>query len=423
MSGVKENLYLLIEDQLNDTFKLFSDEISELTKVILSKPQKEIIVNFPVKLTSGEIKLFKGYRIQHNNLLGPYKGGLRFFKNVYLDECNALAAWMTIKNALQDLPLGGAKGGIKIDTSLYDQDDLEKICRNFSNALADHIGEDKDIPAPDMGSNAQIMDWMNDEYKRVKNSSKNGNFTGKSIILGGSEGRTEATGYGVCHVIKEWSNSRGISLNGMTFIIQGFGNVGSYAAKYLEQSGMKMIGVGDHTGYYTLPDQSNAYINISDLINYVSVNKGINGYQKLKSISKQDFFKIKCLIVIPAALGLQINEEIAINLQCSLVAEAANGPTSHCADQILNKRKIDVLPDILTNSGGVIVSYFEWLQNKSLDHWEKECVIKKLETRMSSTFSKIEKIKDEKNISYRQASYYYALKKLDDCYKQRGNIF
>lgn len=413
----KENVYTLIEEQLKDVFSLFGDEISDGTKKILAKPQKEIIVNFPVKLSNGQVEMFKGYRIQHNNLFGPYKGGLRFYKNIYLDECNALASWMTHKNTLQDLPLGGGKGGLKIDVTKYSDEDLEKISRNFAKALANHVGENVDIPAPDMGSNSQIMDWMNDEHKKVTHSSQNGHYTGKSIILGGSEGRTEATGYGVCQSVKEWAKVNNFDLKGKTFIMQGFGNVGSYAAKFLEENGMKMIAVGDHTGYFS------GNINLNELMEYAQKNRGIKGFENLHELSKEDFFKTKCDIVVPAAMELQISEEIAQNLDCKLVVEGANGPTYFAADKVLEKRGIDVIPDILANSGGVVVSYFEWLQNKYSEYWVKEYVIKKLEDKMAQTFKKIHKLKNEKNITYRQACYYYTLKKIDAGYMMKGNIY
>jgi glutamate dehydrogenase (NAD(P)+) len=414
---LKENVFSLIEEQIKEVNELFGDEISDSTQKILAKPQKEIIVNFPVKLSNGKVEMFKGYRIQHNNLLGPYKGGLRFYKNIYLDECNALASWMTHKNTLQDLPLGGGKGGIKIDVTKYSKEDLERVSRNFARALAKHVGEDIDIPAPDMGSNSQVMDWMNDEHKKVMNSTKEGNYTGKSVLLGGSQGRTEATGYGVCQSIKEWANVNNFDLNGKTFIVQGFGNVGSYAAKFLEENGMKMVAVGDHTGYFS------GDFDLTNLMEFSQKNGGIKGFSNLKELSKEDFFKTKCDIVVPAALELQITEEIAENLDCKLVAEGANGPTYFAADKVFERRGIDVIPDILANSGGVVVSYFEWLQNKQSEYWSKEKVISKLEDKMGQTFIKINNIKNEKKITYRQACYYYTFKKLDECYKMKGNTF
>ena len=405
-----ENLYNLIIKQLDFAFNICN--ISKKTEIILRQPKNEIIVNFPIKLNSGDIKLFKGYRIQHNNILGPYKGGLRFHHDVYLDECKALATWMTMKCSLCDIPFGGSKGGIKFDPNDYAINELENISRGFSKALSNYIGENIDIPAPDMGSNAQIMNWMNDTYCMVKNTTKIGNFTGKSVSNYGSQGRIQATGYGVVLCIKLWAQENNINLHNLTYILQGFGNVGSNAAILLEKIGLKLIAVGDHTGYI----YNNKGLSASDLKKYIEKNKSIKDFKNSTSIDKDNFFALKCDIIIPAALELQILNKEASNIDCKLVVEAANGPIDYDADIILYDRNIPVIPDILANSGGVIVSYYEWLQNKHCEYIEEDEILEKLTKRLSKVYYEVSNISTENKISMRYAAYYKALKNIDEAY-------
>ena len=376
-------------------------------------PKNEIIVNFPVELENGKCQIFKGYRIQHNNLLGPYKGGLRYHQDVYLNECKALAFWMMIKCALQGLPLGGGKGGIKFNPREYSNTDLNKISRAFTKALYKYIGPTKDIPAPDVGTNSQIMDWMTAEYQNINKTHIYSCFTGKSLNFNGSLGRTEATGRGVFISIREWFKNKGVDPNGKTYILQGFGNVGSHLALLLSKIGMKCIGIGDHSGYW----ENNDGIDINSLNKYVKVQKQIKGFENIGNlISVSEFFKLKCNIIVPAALELQINGEIAKNINCDLIVEGANGPTDHIADVILESKNIDVLPDIFANSGGVMVSYFEWIQNKQDNYWTLDEINKKLEERMIHTFNKLNEIKNKYLCTYRIAAYYLALKRLEYFY-------
>jgi glutamate dehydrogenase (NAD(P)+) len=412
----KVNVFDLIKKQLDKSLRLCN--ISEITKKSISQPNNEIMVNFPVKLENNQIKMFKGYRVQHNNILGPYKGGLRFHQDVYLDECKALATWMTFKCSLQNLPLGGGKGGLKINPYEYSEKNLELISRKFSASLADYIGENKDIPAPDVGSNSKMMNWMNDTYQIVKNTSKKGTFTGKSIECCGSQGRSEATGFGVVECIKQWSIENNINLKDKTYIIQGFGNVGSNTSNYLNDLGMKLLAVGDHKQYIY---NSNGF-NVKELIEYNNKNRSIHNFNCEKIIDIDDFFKLKCDIMIPAALELQINKERARNINCKVIFEAANGPTDDEADDILKKRNIEVIPDILANSGGVIVSYYEWLQNKRSEYWTKEKVLNKLSEHMSNTYKEVSNIKNDKNITFREAAYVKSLERLDNMYKYKSNI-
>ena len=423
-----ENLNLLCLKQLEYASQLCDYPVDFIN--FLKYPKNEIIVNFPVKLDNGLINIFKGYRIQHNNLLGPYKGGLRFNQICHLDECKALAFWMTIKCALQKLPLGGGKGGIKFNPRNYSKNELKKISRQFSKSLSRFIGGDKDIPAPDVGTNSQIMDWMTSAYQSLNKTHKNDMYTGKSLHFGGSEGRTEATGRGLMICVREWYNKKNTSENikqkklktiptlNKTFIIQGFGNVGSHTSLLLTQElGMKCVGVGDHTGY--IIDHNG--INIKELNNYAKENGSIKNYYS-STVSKEEFFSTSVDIVILAALELQICNEFADKLNCELVVEGANGPTNFEADEIFKQKGIDVLPDILVNSGGVIVSYYEWLQNRRPEYWDLSKVRKKLEIQMTNTFIQVYQKVKKYNYSWRMCAFIIALDNLYHSYKLKINL-
>jgi glutamate dehydrogenase (NAD(P)+) len=410
----KENLYSLIEDQITNVFNLLN--LQEGVRELIFHPNNEIIVNFPVKLKNGTLKMFKGYRVQHNNLLGPYKGGLRFHHNVYLDECKALAFWMTIKTALHDIPFGGGKGGIKFNPSDYCEQDIQEISIQFSKALSRYIGEDYDVPAPDVGTNSKIMDWMTQSYLVYNNKINKGVFTGKSITFGGSEGRTEATGRGLYICLIEWAKRTGIKLEGKTYILQGFGNVGSNLAILLSKLGMIMIGVGDHTGYYKCVEG----FNIFRMQEFVKENKSLDNYNIGEKIDKHSFFSIECDIIVPAALELQITKKEADIIKCKMVLEAANGPVDTEAENILSEKGIVIIPDILANSGGVLVSYYEWLQNRSHHYWEKEKVLFKLDNKMKKLFNKVYDESLSSNINLRMGSYKLALKKIQSVYIAGG---
>lgn len=409
-----ENLFNLVQYQIKNAFDKLN--LKKELQILIENPNNEIIVNFPVKLNSGELKIFKGYRVQHSNLLGPYKGGLRFHHNVYLDECKALAFWMTIKTALHNIPFGGGKGGIKFNPREYNNEDLKKISIKFSKALANYVGEDIDIPAPDVGTNSKIMDWMTQSYLNTTNTINKGVFTGKSITFGGSEGRTEATGRGLYICLLEWAKRENISLEGKTYILQGFGNVGSNLAILLSKLGMTMIGIGDHTGYY----ECNEGFNVYKMLQYVKENKSLNNYNIGTNIDKTLFFSIKCDIVIPAALELQIKKEEADIIDCKMILEAANGPVDMEAENILTTKGIAIIPDILANSGGVLVSYYEWLQNRSHNYWSKEKVLEKLDNKMAILFNKVYDLSIAHNYNMRTASYYVAFNKLQSVYIASG---
>jgi glutamate dehydrogenase/leucine dehydrogenase len=417
-SETPENLFALADSQLERAFKVVN--IDESVRTILGQPKNEIIIHFPVRLSSGETKLFKGYRVQHNNLLGPFKGGIRFHQDVYLDECKALASWMTWKCALQNLPFGGGKGGVKFNPSLYDAVDLEHITRRFTHALGTNIGPEWDVPAPDVGTNAQIMDWMMDTFSNIvsmgdKQAVKRV-VTGKSTVCGGSAGREEATGRGIVHCITQWSKENRFNLAGATMIVQGFGNVGSNTAKILSRMGVSVLAVGDHTGYWRHPEGFNPY----KLSEYARLHGGLDGYPGGERISRDDFFETKCDIFVPAALELQVCAREAEALQCKVVVEGANGPTNIAAEDILTKRGIPVIPDILANSGGVVVSYYEWLQNKRSEAWDIDDVREKLEMRMTSTYQLVSEKARQLRTDLRTAAYAIALERLQEVYSRRG---
>ena len=393
-------IYNNLVKQINEVITIFKPNLKLIN--ILQKPQNIIHTNLFIKMEN-EIKHYNGFRIQHNNILGPYKGGLRFDENVDMDECCALAGWMTYKCALYDLPLGGGKGGININPSNISYENLELISRQYANNLKYIIGEDIDIPAPDIGTNSKIMDIMNEEIKI--NTNKNNNFTGKSINLGGISGREEATGYGVVESIKNFSKKKNIDLKNKTYILQGFGNVGKFTSKYLDELGMKLIGVGDHTGYL-LNDNS---FNVNELFQTIKINGSLNINNK---ITKNDFYKTKCDFIIPAATELQIDDKLAKDINCDVIFEAANGPLYYGVDDILKNKNIEVIPDILVNSGGVIVSYFEYLQNKKNTNRDKKDVLNELEEKMRNTFNDVYDIKSKYDISYRNASYGLAIQNI-----------
>ena len=406
-----------LRTQISNASKLC--QLNHNVSKVLSKPKNLISFNFPVKLSDNNYYILTGNRVQHNNILGPYKGGIRYHPHVSLEEMCALSSWMTYKCALQDIPFGGAKGGISINPNLYNPDDLENISRAFSRKLYNYIGSNRDIPAPDMGTNSQIMDWMTDEYNKIGVKRHDlGVFTGKSIHYGGSEGRIQATGYGVAYAILEWSKSKNIDLQDKTFIVQGVGNVGYHVMEKLNSFGMKMIGVGDHTKYLI----DNNGISIPEILHHLDNKKTLDIYKSthFPTSNKTQFFSTKCDIIIPAALELQIGKEEAQYIDTQLIIEAANGPIDEEADLILNNKHIDILPDIYANSGGVLVSYFEWLQNKTNEYSTQQQIDTKLQKRMAFTFNNITKIANDYNCSYREAAYIISLKKLENTYLSRG---
>ena len=389
-------------------------------RLILSEPKNEIIVHFPVRMDDGEMKLFKGYRIQHNNILGPFKGGIRYHQDVSLDELKALASQMTWKSALMGIPFGGGKGGIKFNPREHSEDELRRITRRFTHALSTNIGPSHDIPAPDVGTNAQTMVWMMDTFMNTggtnEKSDQRAVVTGKTITSGGSEGRERATGQGVVHCIREWAKDNRFELEGATAIIQGFGNVGSHTAGLLAKLGVATIATGDHTGYLRNEEGFNAH----KLQEYVRANGSIEGYPRGDSISRSEFFETKADLFIPAALENQIGAAEANALQVQLVAEGANGPVNPDGEAVLFERGIPVIPDVLANSGGVTVSYYEWVQNRNSEHWDVERVDEQLRHVMRRGYQRTMFFAEKHRVDPRTAAYGLALESLATSYAERG---
>lgn len=405
----------LFKNQINNaiTNKKFNNDFLKILEI----HDKLIIVNFNVLLSNNEIKTFEGYRVQHNNWLGPYKGGLRFSEDICLDEFKALSFWMTIKCALNNIPFGGAKGGIKYNPYDYNDQDNKLIVESFVENIYNDIGENLDIPAPDVGSNSQMMDWMTVKYQKlINNENCFGVFTGKTIQYKGSQGRNHSTGLGVAYYIDNFVKKLNI---GKKFIIQGFGNVGFFTTKFLLSLGYQCLGIGDHTGYYIINDD---YTNLDEIFQFVESHKSLKNIEKsitnILKINYNQWWSIECDIVIPAALELQINENNMNLLNCKIIAEAANGPISIDAEKILNEKNIYIIPDILCNSGGVLVSYFEWFQNKNNEYWSLNDVDNKLKENINNLCEKL--FIYERN-DFRNLCYEIALNNLFSNFKK--NIF
>ncbi len=387
---------------------------------ILAEPNTELIVHFPVRMDSGELKLFNGYRIQHNNILGPYKGGICYHPQIHLDEVKALAAMMTWKCALLDVPFGGAKGAVQCDPRHLSEGERMRLTRRFTHALGNSIGPDYDIPAPDVGTGPQEMAWLMDTYMNgVGAQQKNAQravVTGKPIACGGSYGRVKATGQGVVHCLVEWAQAHKVPLAKSRAIVQGFGNVGAHAALLLDALGVKIVAVNDHTGSL----RNDAGIVVQALAEHARRTGAIQGFEDAETISRDEFFATPAEFFVPAALENQVGAQEAQLLQVKLVAEGANGPVNPEGEAMLEARGIDLIPDVLANAGGVTVSYFEWLQNKRMERWTLEEVDIKLETMMMRAYRKVREFAKERRVPPRVAAYALALKALSDCYAARG---
>src|SRR5271165_6499582 len=411
------DFYRVVQEYLEKAAKV--SKLEPYVATILSQPKNELIVNFPVKMDNGEVRLFKGYRVQHNNLLGPFKGGMRYHPQVSLDDVKALAAMMTWKSSLMRLPFGGGKGGIKFDPHSVSRAELQRITRRFTHALGENIGPEYDIPAPDVGTNSQIMAWMMDTFSNMVGSAQKqmvkGVVTGKPVASGGTLGRTKATGQGVVFCILEWAKERGFTLEGSTMSVQGFGNVGSHTAVILAKFGVSTIAVGDHTGYMFNPEGFNAH----KLQDYVEAHGSIAGYPGGKPITREEFFATKVDIFAPCALENQVGEAEAKSLDVRLVVEGANGPCNPAGERVLLDKGIEILPDVLANSGGVTVSYYEWVQNKRSESWTEEEVDARLEVAMKRAYREVSDYARLKKCDMRVAAYAIALGRIESVYKER----
>ena len=387
---------------------------------VLKSSVKKIIVSLPISMDDGTIKVFEGYRVIHSNILGPSKGGLRFDPGVSLNEVTALAAWMTWKCAVVDIPYGGAKGGVCCDPKNMSLSELERLTRAYTQAMHDVFGPDKDIPAPDVGTGPNQMAWLMDEYSRAKGVTVNAVVTGKPIILGGSAGRIEATGRGVMVSTLAALTKNKINPFKSTVAVQGFGNVGSWAAQLLKERGCKIIGISDVSGgYYNAKG-----IDIGKAIQFRNDNNGIlKNFDGGDKISNEELLSLDTNVLIPAALENAITDKNAKSIKAQVIVEGANGPTSHEADAILEKNKIIAVPDILANAGGVIVSYFEWVQNRLGFKWTKNRVYRRSDSIIKQSFNNVYSISKKYKVSLRTAAYIAAIDKVSRTYKYRDGSF
>ena len=393
--------------------------LKEADYITLRYPEREMIVSIPVRMDNGEMKVFEGYRVQHNSARGPYKGGIRFHQNSDLDEVKALAAWMSFKCAIVNIPYGWAKGGIKVDHSKLSRDELIRLTRRYTTRILPIIGPDQDIPAPDVNTNGEVMGWIMDTYSMFKGHSVPGVVTGKPIEIGGSIGRTEATGRGVTIITRQCLEHLGMSYENSAYAIQGMGNVGGTAAQILYDKGCKIVAVSDYSGgVYNengldipairtyLSDKTKA------LIDYVS--------DDVKHISNDEVITCCCDVLIPAALENQITGENAAGVQAQVIIEAANGPTTVEADKILEEKGIVVVPDILANAGGVVVSYFEWVQNIQSMAWDLDEVNRTLKKIMNKAYDEVDAMSRDNKVTMRMGAYMVAINRICTAGKMRG---
>lgn len=420
---------IMSEPTSNNTINPFSvalKQLDEASKIIgidkgmhdvLAQPKRILIVSIPTRMDNDEIHVFTGFRSQHNDARGPFKGGIRYHPQVSIDEVKALSMWMTWKCAIANIPYGGGKGGIICNPKQMSTGELERMTRRYAYAIADIIGPHTDIPAPDVYTGGKEMSWIMDTYSALK-----GNFvqpeviTGKPLAIGGSLGRNEATGRGLSFTVREAAKKLGINLRAATVAVQGFGNAGQFAAQLLEEMGAKVVAVSDSQGGISNENG----ISIGSVRAHKEKTGSVVVFPGSKSISNEEILETDCTILIPAALENQITKNNAANVSAKLVAEAANGPTTPEADEILHKNKIMVIPDVLANSGGVTVSYFEWLQNLRREYWTEEQVNSMLDKKMTEAFSDVYDTHDKYQVNMRKASIALAVGRVTEAIKTRG---
>ena len=383
---------------------------------VLKRPRRALTLSLPVKMDDGTIRVFEGFRVQHNNSRGPCKGGIRYHPNVTFDEVKALASWMTWKCAVVNIPLGGGKGGIVCDPHKLSHNELERLTRRYAYEISPIIGPDKDIPAPDVYTDGQIMAWIMDTYSMTHGSSAPGVVTGKPLFLGGSLGRNEATARGCLFTIRAACKELGINLRGATVAIQGFGNAGNIAAQLLAKDGAKVIAVSDsHAGIFN----KNGF-NVEELVAFKLRTGSVEGFPGAEPISNTAVLEVPCDILIPAALENQITLQNAEKVKARIVAEAANGPTTPDADLVLHNRGIMVIPDVLANAGGVTVSYFEWVQDLQELFWDEDDVNRRLERVMTKAFADVHAMAVKHNVELRTGAYILAIDRVANATRTRG---
>lgn len=398
-------------------------KIDPLLALQLESPDRVVEMSVPLRMDDGSARVFQGFRVQHNNVRGPYKGGLRYHSQVDMDEAKALAFWMTIKNAVVDVPFGGGKGGIAVNPKELSEGELERLTREFARKLAPVIGPEIDVPAPDVNTNAKIMTWIADEYAKATGKRSPAVVTGKPIGSGGSEGRTEATGLGGSYVLQRFLKKRKLDPKNMTVAIQGFGNVGSYLARYLHEAGFKVVALSDSKGGICVRKG----IESIEAVEKCKEKKGLlagcycvgsvcdvsnKDVVGAREITSDEILTLPVDIIVPAALENSITEKNAKKIKASIILEMANGPTTLEADAILKKKGITVIPDVLANAGGVAVSYFEWEQNKKNEHWKKADVFARLKKLMDDATDTVIRVGDMRKVSLREAAYITALERI-----------
>lgn len=418
MSTNKYNPYDNVVSTVNKAAAILGYSHSDYEAVLY--PERELKVSVPVCMDDGSVRVFEGYRIQHSTSRGPAKGGIRYHQNVNEDEVKALAAWMTFKCAVVNIPYGGGKGGIVCDPTTLSEEELRRLTRRFTAMIAPIIGPEQDIPAPDVGTNATVMGWIMDTYSMLKGHCVPGVVTGKPLELGGALGRSEATGRGVMITSLNVLRALQIPISGTTAVVQGMGNVGSVSAKLLHMAGMKILGVSDVSGGLYCEDG----LDIPDILEYINAKRGnlLEGYEKenVKHITNEELLELETTLLVPAALENQIHKDNADRIRAKVIVEAANGPTSIEADEILQKKGIVLVPDILANAGGVVVSYFEWVQNIQSVSWSEEHVNEQLKAIMDQAFKAVWDISKEKETTLRTGAYLIAVKRVVDAKNLRG---
>ncbi|MCY4493598.1 MAG: Glu/Leu/Phe/Val dehydrogenase [Acidimicrobiaceae bacterium] len=395
-------------------------DMDQKVRRVLLRPMNELIVNFPIERDDGEHVVLQGYRIQHNNVLGPFKGGMRFHQGMDLNESRALATWMTFKCALLNLPFGGAKGGVSIDPKRFSHAELERVVRRFTHALGENIGPEFDIPAPDMGTDAQTMGWMMDTYLNSRGPGERQNarrvVTGKPVELGGSLGREAATGRGAAYALRHLYGQLDRSLRHQSAAIQGFGNVGSHAAEALAELNMDVVAVADKSGAVYHPEG----LDVAALMHHASRHRTIAGFTECDTISSEEFFALDVDVLVPAALESQITTDNVGSIRARTIVEAANGPVTNEASDLLEQAGVNVIPDILANAGGVVVSYYEWVQNKTSSRWTAHDIDSRLRDAIWDASDRVGAVRKVQGCSWRRAAYIEAATLLQKVYRLRG---
>jgi len=409
------------KDPWQEMLKRFNEaarrlDLDEGVWKILSEADLELKVSIPVVMDNGKVEVFTGYRVQHSRAMGPCKGGIRYDLGVNIAEVKALAAWMTWKCAVVNLPFGGAKGGVICDPSKLSMRELEVLTRRYTAAISDIIGPDRDVPAPDVGTNDQIMAWVMDTYSMRKHETAAAVVTGKPLLLGGSRGRADATGRGIFDILQHAAHRFRLDLRTARVVIQGFGNVGGTAARYFHEAGIKVVGLSDVKGAIYNPNG----IDVHRVREHVTKNRFLAGFPGAESIDAKDLLTLPCEVLVPAAVENQITEQNAARIQAKLIIEGANGPTTDEADKILEGKGVVVVPDILANAGGVTVSYFEWVQDRAGFFWPESEVNQRLDEVMHRSFAEVAEMAEKKKVSLRIGAYMLAVERVAQVYKLRG---